>query len=93
MYLHIVAAAYTYYRTLCAEGSLKRRGKFKERNQSRRRRERAIRVSENFCINNNLTYINSCIIDIVDNLLSCKQILIVNFHRSWRGERVPWINQ
>ena len=39
-----VAAARTYYRTKSQEKSLKERGKFEERGQARRRRERLSRV-------------------------------------------------
>lgn len=35
-----IGAAYTYYKTLCQEDSLKRRGKATDRNKVRRRRER-----------------------------------------------------
>ena len=38
------AAAYTYYRTKNQEQSLKQRGMFVERNRSRRRHERLLRV-------------------------------------------------
>lgn len=41
----ITAAAYTYYRTKNQEQSLKQRGMYVERNRSRRRRERLLRVS------------------------------------------------
>ena len=43
----IIAAAYTYYKTLTQGESLQRRGKADERNQTRRRRERLNRVSTN----------------------------------------------
>lgn len=43
MFLH-AAAAYTYYRTLTQEDSLKRRGKYDERKKIRMRRERLLRV-------------------------------------------------
>lgn len=41
----IIAASYTYYRTLNSEDSLKQRGKHEERKTNRRRRERLLRVS------------------------------------------------
>ena len=44
-----------YYKTLCQDASLKRRGKLEDRKKARRRRERVIRVSLNavssMCIN------------------------------------------
>ena len=39
------AAAYTFYRTLNQEGSLKRRGRLEDRNKTRRRRELTLQVS------------------------------------------------
>lgn len=39
-----LAAAYTYYKSLCSEEALKRRGKHEERKVQRRRRERLVRV-------------------------------------------------
>ena len=42
--IYFAAAAYTYYRTLCQERSLARRGKSQERKEKRRRRERISRV-------------------------------------------------
>ncbi len=44
----ITAAAYTYYRSKSQENSLKSRGLLEDRNKSRRRRERIIRVSITF---------------------------------------------
>ena len=44
MFLH-VAAAYTYYKSLCQEESLKRKGTYAQRKVQRRRRERVVRVS------------------------------------------------
>ena len=39
-----IAAAYTYYRSMKQDDSLKKRGLIQQRNQTRRRRERIIRV-------------------------------------------------
>ena len=51
----LTEAAYTYYKTLCQDASLKRRGKLEDRKKARHRRERVIRVSLNavssICIN------------------------------------------
>ena len=44
IFIFIIAASYTYYRTLCQEYSLKNRGKLDDRNKIRRRKERSIRV-------------------------------------------------
>ena len=44
-YLIPLGAAYTYYKSLCQDASLKRRGKLDDRKKARRRRERLIRVS------------------------------------------------
>ena len=43
-YTHLAAAAYTYYRTLNQEDSLKRRGKQSDWRKIRRRRERVLRL-------------------------------------------------
>ena len=40
-----IVAAYTYYKSLCQDDSLKRRGKLDDRKKVHRRRERLIRVS------------------------------------------------
>ena len=43
-YIVFLAAAYTYYRSLSQEESLRRRGKQGDRKMIRRRRERLLRV-------------------------------------------------
>lgn len=40
----ILAAVYTYYKTLCQEATLKRKGAYDQRRTQRRRRERIVRV-------------------------------------------------
>jgi hypothetical protein len=43
----LIAASYTYYKTLCQETSLERRGKIGDRKVQRRRKQRALTVSTN----------------------------------------------